>query len=237
MTGLDALMVLQEHDLAIDRMRHRRNTLPERAVVAAAKEAIAGLAARAAVTRAERDEIAREERRHEDEAQGYSDQAAAAERRLYSGEIASPRELRALQTDVESLRRHQRQVEERAIGAMERREPLEAALAGLDAELVVSRATETDAAERLRAADAVIADELAAEDAARSATAAGIAADLLADYEQCRSRARGVGAARLVGTTCQGCHLSIPATEADRIRRGPVGLLAHCDNCGCILVA
>jgi len=42
--------------------------------------------------------------------------------------------------------------------------------------------------------------------------------------------------ARLVGFTCQGCHLSIPATEVDRIRKEGDGALAYCDNCGAILV-
>jgi hypothetical protein len=45
-----------------------------------------------------------------------------------------------------------------------------------------------------------------------------------------------VGAARLVGTTCQGCHLTIPATEVDRIRKAPKGTVEYCDNCGAILV-
>jgi predicted nucleic acid-binding Zn-ribbon protein len=39
-----------------------------------------------------------------------------------------------------------------------------------------------------------------------------------------------------VGTTCQGCHLSIPAIEAEQIKRSGGQPLAHCDNCGAILV-
>ena len=55
-------------------------------------------------------------------------------------------------------------------------------------------------------------------------------------YEQCREKANGVGAARLVGSTCQGCHLSIPATEVARVKKAPPGTVEHCDNCGTILV-
>jgi predicted nucleic acid-binding Zn-ribbon protein len=51
-----------------------------------------------------------------------------------------------------------------------------------------------------------------------------------------RARNNGAGAARLVGVTCQGCHLTVPATEAERIKRAPAGSVAHCDNCGAILV-
>ena len=40
----------------------------------------------------------------------------------------------------------------------------------------------------------------------------------------------------LVGNTCQGCHLSVPATEVERIRKGADGPISFCDNCGTILV-
>ena len=73
------------------------------------------------------------------------------------------------------------------------------------------------------------------EAAARDDAASGVPAALLATYEQIRARAHGVGVARLVGGTCQGCRLSIPATEVDRIQRGVPGE-SRCDNCGAILV-
>jgi predicted nucleic acid-binding Zn-ribbon protein len=59
---------------------------------------------------------------------------------------------------------------------------------------------------------------------------------LLADYQRRRAQNRGAGAARLVGTTCGACHLSIPSTEAERIRRAGGAEVAYCDNCGAILV-
>ena len=43
--------------------------------------------------------------------------------------------------------------------------------------------------------------------------------------------------AEYVGSsTCQGCHLTIPATEVARIKKSPEGTISHCDNCGAILV-
>jgi len=76
----------------------------------------------------------------------------------------------------------------------------------------------------------------AAERAARDEIAGSLDASLVSEYERRRERGNGVGAARLSGMTCQGCHLSIPATEVDRIRKQRDGALAFCDNCGCILV-
>ncbi|MCZ7526477.1 MAG: C4-type zinc ribbon domain-containing protein [Acidimicrobiia bacterium] len=178
----------------------------------------------------------REEERLEGEARALEDREREVDRRMYSGEVSSPRELQAMQADVDQLRRHRRMVEDRELEAMEAREALDREVAGVEAE----RATVQAELDRLGASladqEAAIDAELAVELEARDKLASDIAADLLALYERCRERARGVGVARLVGSTCQGCHLSIPATEVDRIRREPPDTVAHCDNCGCILV-
>ena len=65
---------------------------------------------------------------------------------------------------------------------------------------------------------------------------AAVPDSLLADYERRRAQNKGAGAARLVGATCQACHLTIPSTEAERIRRAAGSEVAYCDNCGAILV-
>jgi predicted nucleic acid-binding Zn-ribbon protein len=235
-TALEPLLTLQERDLALDRLRHRRESLPERDALATAEARIADLARRADEVRAARDDVGREEQRLADEAQSLSVQAEAAEKKLYSGEVVSPRELQALQADVEQLRRHQRGVEDRQLAAMERREPLDEQLA----ELVRDATSVAGEADQLRAAladnEREIDAEAAVERAARDELATGLDERLLGDYERTRAKANGVGAARLVGNTCQGCHLTIPATEVDRIKRGSVDGIAHCDNCGCILI-
>jgi uncharacterized protein len=236
MTELDALVDLQEHDLALDRFRHRLATLPERDEVATAEATIAKLDARATEVRSARDVAAAEESRYDDEARRLADQAAAAEARLYSGEVSSPRELQALQADIEQLKRHQRSVEDKQLGAMEQREPLDAELASIEADVASSTQALDAARRRLEASAAAIGADMTKEAAARAEVASRIDPDLIADYERCREKANGIGAARLVGMTCQGCHLSIPATEVDRIRRSPAGSIDHCDNCGAILI-
>jgi len=188
-------------------------------------------------TRASRDEIAAEERRHSDEAELATTHAEQVERRLYSGEVTAPKELESLQADLEQLRRRQRMVEDHQLAAMERREPVDARLGELEAELAAATRDQEAAQAALATLIEGVDAELETEGAARAELAAALDAALVADYETCRAKANGVGAARLVGTTCQGCHLSIPATEVDRIRRAATtATIEHCDNCGCILV-
>ena len=81
MTALEPLLTLQERDLALDRLRHRRDTLPERAALAVAEARVAELSTRADALRAARDEVAREEQRLDDEVQTLRAQAEAAERK------------------------------------------------------------------------------------------------------------------------------------------------------------
>jgi predicted nucleic acid-binding Zn-ribbon protein len=234
--GLERLLDLQEHDLAVDRLRHRRETLPERAALAAIQSELDGIERERAGIAPQRDEAAREEQRLDDEATSIEEKAAEVERQLYSGTISSPRELQAMQADVEQLRRHRSSLEDRELEVMERREGFDKVLADLQ-----SRAGELGIqADGLRgtlaAGEAEIDAEIATEMAARDAIAAELTAEVVGEYERRRAQARGVGAARLVGTSCQGCHLSIPSVEAERIRKSPPGTLAFCDNCGCILV-
>jgi predicted nucleic acid-binding Zn-ribbon protein len=233
---LDTLLELQTRDIAIDRLRHRRDTLPERAALESVRSELDVRRQQLAEATARREEAAREEQRFDDEARSLEDKAAEVERRMYSGEVTSPRELQALQADVDQLRRHRRGLEDRELEVMERRETLDGGVAELDRRAGELEAEAERLAGALAAAEGEIDGDMAVERSARDEIAATVDAGLLADYEQCRERARGMGAARLNGNTCQGCHLSIPSVEAERIRKSPPGTVAHCDNCGCILV-
>lgn len=234
---LERLLLVQEHDSAIDHLEHRRATLPARDELAAAEQDAD--ATRPALTDAQsrRDEVARAVKRLEDEATGTSEKAAEVEKTLYSGTVSSPRELQALQADLEQLRRHQRSLEDRELELMEQQEGLDAEVAGLDAQLAAAVGVADAARARLAEQVAEIDGEIGQESSARTSATEGLDPDLLADYDRCRKHAGGVGAARLVGQTCQGCRLTIPRTEVERIKREGAGAgVAHCDNCGAILV-
>jgi predicted nucleic acid-binding Zn-ribbon protein len=235
--SLDPLLVVQEHDLALDRLRHRHATLPERAELAAAEAAVSGLDAEITQRRGPLAALVTSEQKFEDEAQKLAGQAEAANTKLYSGEITSPKELQALQADVDMLRKHQAAVEEQAITVMEEREPLEAEVADLSARRADAETGLAGARAALAAAAAEVEAEIVAEQVLRDAAAAGLDAPVVALYERCRANSPSkAGAARLMGHTCQGCHLTIPATEVDALRKAPPGTIAHCDNCGAILV-
>ncbi len=233
---LEALLQVQERDTALDRLRYRHSTLPERERIREREARAAELTASVARTRSERDSALADERRLDDEAQTLSRKAKDVDAKLYSGSVASPRELQAMQADIQQLDSRRAQIEEQELVVMERREGLDGEVAAYEAELAGVREELTELTAALAAAEGEVDAEIAAEEQARTAAALLVPDSLLADYVRRRVINKGKGAARLLGDTCQGCRLSIPATEVDRLRHDPDADTAYCDNCGAILV-
>ena len=236
MASFDDLLSLQTHDSAADRLRHRKATLPERAELEARRAAYAELEARRLEVAGRRDAELREEHRLDDEVRSLEARAKAVDTKMYSGTVSSPKELQAMQADVEMLQRHAREREDEELEVLVRREALDAEIAEIEA----AQGALTGESERLQGAIAdqerEIDAELAVEEAGRAALVPSIPEATLRLYEQIRAGNRGVGAARLVGMNCQACHLALPATEVDRIRHLPADALARCEHCGAILV-
>jgi predicted nucleic acid-binding Zn-ribbon protein len=235
-TAFDELLVVQEHDTAVEQLRHGRATLPSRARLDALGERLAALEATAAEIGGHRDEVARHQQKLEDELASLEDKLVMLEKRMYSGAVTAPRELQAMQADAEALKRRQSSLEDQVLESMGEREPLDARLNDLDADRVALDTESLALRAAIAEAESAIDAELASEEAARAEAIASIPPDLLALYEQLRARLGGIGAARLVRGSCSGCHLALPATEVDRIKREPPDAVIRCDQCGRILV-
>lgn len=234
--GLLSLLSLQEHDGALDRLLHRHETLPERETLAQSESTVAALDAEISTLTAQRDALAREEQRLDDEAKSLREKAKAVDKKMYSGEISSPKELQSMQADIDQMLRHQETLETTELELMEQREPLDENLVELGARRTALVAESAAVRAVIATVEREIEAEAAVERTARDAIAVELDATLLADYERVRARNGGAGAARLVGFTCQGCHLTIPATEVALIKKSLDGSISHCDNCGAILV-
>jgi predicted nucleic acid-binding Zn-ribbon protein len=236
MAALDALLTMQEHDTASDRLRHRRATLPERAELVAAEAEQSQLDAALADARARRNDVLAQEKRLDDEATSLEAKAKDVERKLYGGTTSNIKELQAMEADVKMLRHRRDELEELELEVMEQREALDREVTDLEARAAETAAAISELQAAIGAAEREIDAELATEEAAAAAARAGLADEILRQYDTIRGKNKGIGAARLVGDTCQACRLSLPATEVDRIRHLPADAIARCDHCGAILV-
>jgi predicted nucleic acid-binding Zn-ribbon protein len=232
----EQLLAVQEHDTKVDQLRHRRASLPERAELAELERRRGALEGRMGELQAQRDALGERQAALEAQIESAKTRKAELERRMYGGQVASARDLAAMDDEVRQLSRHVTELENRELEVMEQIEPLDADLQAAEAErdTIDSRAGELRAsiAHAEKELDAQIDTELAA----RRPLSASLPAELLARYEALRTKLGGTGAARLVGSSCSGCHLTLPAMEVDRIKHAPPEAVLTCDNCGRILV-
>lgn len=236
MGSLDAILSVQDLDTRADQLRHRRDHLPELEPLRAAQAQRAEVTARIEAVAARLHELRAREKALEDEAALVEEKAAAVDRKLYDGSVVAHRELEAFQADHRMLKERQSQLEDEAIALMEEAEPvaeelasLEEQAAGHDAEIARLEAVLADARANIDA-------ELAEVAAERERAAAAVPPEVLAAYEPLRTRLGGVGAARLVGARCEGCHLEIPSAELEAVRAAPADALVTCPECGRLLV-
>jgi uncharacterized protein len=236
LTVFHDLLRVQEHDTAADRLHHRRRNLSELAQLKQSEDELAAVEVALAEVEARAADAGRRQRHLEGELSLLESKVSELDAKLYSGAVTVPRELEAMQHEGAALRERRATLEDEVLEAMGSRETLDEEVTGLR-----RRRDELDArsaALRVAVAEAQaeIDRELAVELAARQEGAAAIPADVSALYEQLRARLGGVAAAPLVNGRCGGCHLALPATEVDRLRKEPPETLVRCEQCERILV-
>ena len=233
---LQALLELQSFDTSIDQHRHRRATLAERAALEEIEHRIQQTRAALDQAVAARDEVAVRQEALESEIAAAERRSGEISRRLYGGEVSASRELQAMSEEVDSLKARVSAMEDQLLEVLEEREPLDAQVNGRESDLDTLDSERAAALAALAEAEAVVDSEVEELEAKRGKATAGVPESLLAQYERLRSRLGGVAVARLVANRCDGCHLSLPATEIDRIKHLQPGELVTCDQCGRILV-
>ncbi|MGH9046666.1 MAG: zinc ribbon domain-containing protein [Acidimicrobiales bacterium] len=230
------LLAVQDLDTSITQHEHRKAALPER-------QTLNELHARAATIRrhnaeldAKRDELATALAHLEEQTAAVIARRKTLEDTMYGARGAAGRDLRAIESEVAQLAGRLSQLEDDELVLLEEQEPLDTERSAKDAELaLLSEQARALSAEVVKT-DATIDAELSELVGRRNDEATRLPEALFRRYEDLRAHLGGMGAARLIGDRCDGCHLSLPSAEVDRIRRLPPDAIATCDQCGRILV-
>ena len=231
---LQRLLDLQAEDTAIKRLEDRRASLPETRRLAEVNENLAELEADLQIANQQNADVAREQERLEGEIELLDQKVAREEQRMYSGNVANPKELSSLQAEVESLKRKKSSMEDELLDAMERKEQIGETVQSLGAEREEAARESAELTAKVEGLTGEIDSELKVHQSERVEVASTIPDDLLALFDKLRETKNGVGAAALEDGTCQGCHTKLPAKEVERVKTE--GGLQRCDNCRRILV-
>ncbi len=155
------------------------------------------------------------------------------EQRLYSGNVTNPKELNAIQQEVQHLRSQQARQEETVLEMMEAADTLREGI-----ERKAKAVSEAEQAWKLsNAAGTERHEQLAAriEDlrAKRAVQASGLDAELVKRYEGMRKTKQGRVISKVEQSSCQWCRVILTPSELQRVRISSE--LQMCSNCGRIL--
>lgn len=228
------LLDLQTEDSAIKRLNERRANLPEARRLAEINATLAELNADLEIAQKQHDEIERAQRRLEGEIEVLEQKAGKEEQRMFSGTVANPKELSALQAEVASLKKRRSSLEDELLEVMVQREQASATLERITQDRDEAAREAEQLTRTVGGHTQDIDAELGEHSERRDEVTKEIPDDLMALYDRLREQKSGVGAAALEEGTCQGCHTKLPAKEYERVRdeRG----LQRCENCRRILV-
>lgn len=229
------LLELADLDAELGRLEHRRRGLPELAEVERLEARDAEVRDAIVAAETEVGDLAREQTKAEGDVDQVRSRIDRDRTRLDAGQVSSPRELENLQSEIESLRRRQADLEEIVLSVMERREDVEGRLNSLTAERARLVGQHEDAVGRRDAALGEIGEQEAKLHQRRSAITTGVPADVLALYEKLREQ-HGVGAAALRRGRCEGCHMELNTMDMNHIHAAAPDEVVRCEECRRILV-
>lgn len=189
-----------------------------------------------AATEAELEQWRTAQQNAELEAQSLSTQIEQKSKDLMSGRVRDPKELEALQANVESLRRHRSAVEDSSMDALGHVESLTAQLGAEQSALQQVeeqwKAGQSDLLnEELRYKRAYLQLKQQRETVSQALQPAD-----LKFYEELRARKQGIALAPLQNGQCGVCHIQVPVGVASTVRSRK-NEAVYCPSCGRVLFA
>ncbi|MPZ60900.1 MAG: hypothetical protein GEU93_06315 [Propionibacteriales bacterium] len=230
------LLDVQELDFRTDQLAQRRRTLPELEEIGRLQEERAEAQGALVEARAEVEDLSREQRKADADVEQVKARRVRNQQRLDQGQVSSPKELEALQQEVESLERRIGTLEDEELEVMENLEHAQEQVTEFQSSIEALDASITDAEKRRDEAFAEIDRDAEEARAERDRIASGLSDDLLALYEKIRGSHGGVGAAALVRGRCGGCRLEINPADLSRMTLAAEDEVLRCDECTRILV-
>lgn len=232
----EQLLIVQELDTTIDQRKHRIAHHPTKVEISEVDERIAEIASTVSEVEARRHELQRDLKRLADEVAMIDDKRAQIDAKLYDGSVTGTKDLLALQDEAKMLLDRKTSIEDDELEIMMSVEEVEAELAPSVATREVLAAERSTLEEAMAADIAEVEADLAMVEGTRADEAEAVPPELLAHYERLRIDFGGIAVAKLHGSTCDGCHMTLSAVAIDQIKKQPDEAVVTCDECGRLLI-
>ncbi len=232
----ERLLAVQDLDVKLTQLRHRHANHSLRQEITDVDVAIAAIDVVGAEIAERKAALDARHKTLDDEVTVIETRRSEIEAKLYDGSVTGTKDLIALQEESAMLLERQTGTEDDELEIMEQVESVTAELESAAAD----RGAKVAEKERLQAELDTVLVALEAEitdvENQRVDAAADVPAGLLGHYEGLREDFGGIAVARLVGSTCDGCHMSLSAVSLDQVKKLPDDAVVTCDQCGRLLI-
>ena len=228
-----ALIALQDCDTGIAQRVHERAHMPQTVELADLSQQLSVLAARLVETTGITEDLQTEIDRLESDARVAGERLARDTALM--DQSSNPKEILALESEVETLSRRTAELEDAELAVMEAAQQAEANLAVVTAELARANAQRAEAEKSLQQGEAELDTEIANLRRLRDDIAGGLPPELLALYEKQRER-YGIGAGLYVNGVSMATGMLLSDSDADAIRHAESDEVLLCPESSCILV-
>ena len=168
------------------------------------------------------------------EAQSQKERSESLNSQLYGGEITNPRDLESLEREASNVRHLVEQQETALSEIKDRIDEAQNRKTELETKLDEVRTAWGIRQAELQAAIKELNEEREGFEGQRSKLTEGLDPSSLQHYEVLRKSKGGLAVAKVERGLCQGCRMSLPTHQQQRVRNGSQTVL--CSSCGRILI-
>ncbi len=231
MATVRQMFALQELDTILDRVQNEQNRVEH--------ELNNGDVLGGMETELERDAewlVESEEQRKATrlEAETQKERSESLNSQLYGGEITNPRDLESLEREASNVRQLVEKHETTLSEITERIEEAQNKKTELETKLGEARAAWETRQSELQEAIKGLNAERAGFEGQRSKLTEGLEPTELQHYEALRKSKGGLAVVKVQRGLCQGCRMSLPTHQQQRVRNGRQTVL--CSSCGRMLI-
>jgi predicted nucleic acid-binding Zn-ribbon protein len=226
------LLELNRIDLQLRRNQRSIDEITLGAEVQAQRQLLLANSERLLVARNEMDALELELSRAETDLSLVEGRIAKDESRVLQS--SNQKDVQGIQSELQSLSKRKSELEDAELVLLERKDGINLSLQTIGAERAViqTRLEELEQQQTAGLAKLNSGQQLLREDRARNL--ALLTAELADHYE--KLFAKGVGVGKLDGLICDACGMTLSGDSLDSVRNTPNDELAHCGECGAILV-
>lgn len=232
----EKLLEVQAKDTEIAQLVHRKGSLPEIERKAELETQLTRARNQHVAAEVILGDLQRDQARSDADVEVVRQRIIKDQQMLDSGTINDPKQLSALQHELESLARRRTELEDLELEIMERVEGAEAAVSVLAGQITTLSGELEQVSTTLQDLTDTLSADIAEVEKERAALALALPSDFMSLYEKIRGSHSGVGAALLHRGQCGGCRLTIPPQEMQVIKVAPIETVVQCEECRRILI-